>query len=89
MDIDSNLTRAAAGNAEFPRIRIGVNTPSWFLRWKLTWVLSDIDEVERRLGDEFALAETAPLTREHIALLRERDALMGRLTTPAGVPATA
>jgi hypothetical protein len=67
---------------EFARPRIDLSVFPWYLRWKLTWIISDIDEIERRLGDEFGLSETAPLNAEHIALIKERDALMDRLTNP-------
>jgi hypothetical protein len=67
---------------EFAWARIGFSAPPWLLRWQLSWIIGNIDEIERRLGDEFGLVETAPLNAEHIALIEARNALMDRLTNP-------
>jgi hypothetical protein len=73
---------------DFTRPRIDLSVFPWYVRWKLAWIVGDIDGIERRLGDEFGLSETAPLNAEHVALVKERDALIGRLTRPVGETVT-
>lgn len=53
--------------------------PAWWLRLRLRHLCAEIDSLERRLADEFGLAETAPMHRELEALCAARDALMKRL----------
>jgi len=75
--------------AELDPPRIDLSGFAWYARWKLTWILCEIDGIERRLGDEFGSTETAPLNAEHVALIEERDTLISRLASPVGETVTA
>ncbi len=72
--------------ADFTRPLIDLSEFHWYLRWKLSRISSDIDEIEHRSIDAFGRTETALLNAEHIALLKKREALICRLTHSFGRP---
>jgi len=57
--------------------RIGL--PRFVVRLRLGLLQQSIAHLERQLAGEFASTDTAPLLREHAALVAQRDALLASL----------
>ena len=58
-------------------LRFGL--PRFVLRLRLGLLQQSIAHLERQLAGEFASTDTAPLLREHAALVAQREALLAEL----------